>query len=161
MNLINKNLFTIPGLSGYIYFQLPHQFMPTSIWKDREWTDVTHLYNGSFFRVKDDEHFDELQSDSFPTISVIQSQINYNPRQILPHNNVTTLQGEWSQFVKTGGYRVNKRRTQLEFKFSNDEVRPRNYAIRIWKCSGYKNKQIIWTKSLLQEFDSFCKLNYF
>ena len=123
---------------GFIYVQLPNQSEPTSIWSKLKWQEVTSQYANMFFRVNGNmtEAFGQNQEESAPRLSKVNITSaasylgTYNKQDII-------ASGKWSQLLYTGLYGVTGA-NQFHFQHinsyvSNDEVRPKNTAIKIWK----------------------------
>ena len=122
---------------GFIYTQLPNQAEPTSIWPKLKWQFVTSQYANMFFRVIGDKtaQFGQNQDEAVPKLSKVNITeakgwaINVNLQSII-------TPGEWSKLLYTGDNFPDGRANyyqHINFYVSNDEVRPKNTAIKIWK----------------------------
>ena len=123
--------------AGFIYAQISEKDHPEKFWPNNEWRDISEQYSGLFFRVFGEKSLvlGQTQEQSYPGLVEIESTVSLNTKIHIKFN-ITTIPGQWSNFVKTGGIYRNKKRIGLSFHVTNDEVRPKNTAIRIWKCLG-------------------------
>ena len=135
-NEINKlkNANSIP--IDFIYVQLPFQAEPTSIWPKLSWIEISDNYENLFFRVKGHKTapYGHVQEESTSRLSKV--NITYVQKYIPHHNNMqdNITAGIWSQLLYTGAYTATKNQFQyIHFYVSDDEVRPKNTAIKIWK----------------------------
>ena len=122
---------------GFLYTQLPDQSSPDVLWPNMKWTEVTQSYAGLFFRAEggNSSSYGQLQLASAPHLDLVNHHRNdYN---IDGDVNVTLEQGIETRKIVTGWYNPNKSFFySLSFKLSNEEVRPINKAIKIWKRTG-------------------------
>ena len=120
---------------GFIYTQLPNQAEPTLIWPKLKWQEVTSQYADTFFRAQGTETspFGQVQSEGAPRLSkvnITQSKWTGNNENI---QDIITP-GMWSKLLLTGRTRcVDDVCQHINFYVSNEEVRPKNTAIKIWK----------------------------
>ena len=135
---------------GFIYAQINDNDNPNKYWPNNEWIDVSEQYSGLFFRVIGGQSraLDRNQEQSYPSTE-IESTVNLSKNV---HNkiNITIIPGQWSDYVRTGGTYPNKKRIGLSFHMTNDEVRPKNTAIRIWKCLGQVKVRKLWTRDRIK-----------
>ena len=134
-NVIEKQQNQINSLIplGFLYTQLPNQSSPDMLWPNMKWTEVTQSYAGLFFRAEggNSSSYGELQLARAPHLAEIHQYMN--TQEYLGDNKVSLVQGiETKKFFSgrngpTGDY------YSFSFKLSNEEVRPINKAIRIWK----------------------------
>lgn len=121
------------GVRERIYFQLPGGEEPQSLWKGSQWLDISDQYSSAFFRVisESDKHLDYISNQSFADWRV-ESALN-RPKDISFRKEINISMGKTSEFVVCGGVRYNKSRVGISFFMSDEEVRPRNQAMKIWK----------------------------
>ncbi len=91
------------------------------------------IHSSSFFRI--------LGSDSAPfgqTQDKISHRLTHaqydNPRYNFESWGINIASGSWSSWLRVGGHVNNT--NSIQFYVSGGEVRPRNYAVRIWKRTG-------------------------
>ena len=118
---------------GFLYTQLPEQSSPQQLWPSLQWTEVTQSYAGLFFRAAGGSasSYGSLQSASSPHLTQIIQHANDHGFQIGNYRNHLEQGIETKRFY-TGSSAMGSYYS-LSFKISNDEVRPINKAIRIWK----------------------------
>jgi len=125
---------------GFLYTQLPHQLSPKEVWMGCRWEEVTHTYAGAFFRVlgKQSEPWTFEQEQSSPRITRVVSQSilqSTGPPVINDVNVPPQGQTPWlwtGQSSGNSGYRIETKFVQG----GGEEVRPRNYAVKLWKSIG-------------------------
>ena len=122
---------------GFLYTQFPSQSSPDVLWPNMKWTEVTQTYAGLFFRAEggNSSSYGQLQLASAPHLA----QVNQHYNDHVDINNsdsfVNLTQGIETGKIVTGTY--NKPPFySLSFKLSNEEVRPINKAVKIWKRTG-------------------------
>lgn len=103
--------------------QLPSQPDPKSLWPSVGWKDVTSDYAGLFFRAEG--------GGSLPFGSLQESSSN---KILIQHNNTTSPIGYISDGVISALSGTPSTTYSLFSK--NEEIRPRNKAVRIWKRSS-------------------------
>ena len=114
---------------GFVYFQLPNQQEPKAIWPSTNWQEITSQYKNLFFRAEGDESgkFGQIQEESSPKLTDIRMNEDTN------HCNAEykPIPGVWKDDAihLTGGGDIQ----HIQFFVSNDKVRPKNTAIKIWK----------------------------
>jgi len=121
---------------GFIYFQLPSQSEPTILWPNYNWEEVSRLYSGQFFRVEGagSERFGVTQNDSAPRLFHVQHKKKDTNRGFQDEEITVPGDGNWSEYIYSGDRDYERHDTRyLRFRMTNDEVRPRNQAIRLWK----------------------------
>ena len=123
--------------TGFLYTQLPSQSSPDVLWPNMKWTQVTQSYAGLFFRAEggNSSSYGELQSASAPHLAQINQHFGVNVDYLVNNNNVSLEQGKETGNIITG-HSNNYDFYTLSFKLSNEEVRPINKAVRIWKRTG-------------------------
>ena len=119
---------------GFIYTQLPNQTEPTSIWPKLKWQEVTSHYADTFFRAQGTKTapFGQVQDENAPRLSKV------NITRTIPwwsgNSNTQDIvtPGEWSKLLYTGSI-DGARHQHINFYVSNEEVKPKNTAVKIWK----------------------------
>lgn len=128
---------------GFIYVQLPKEAPPTEIWPQLNWTDVSSVYAGVFFRVAGEgatEFGGKVQESSAPKLVGVKLTDDASNKPTYAQ----IQQGKWSDGLYV------KARTEANAKPSNShndlkslrflvegsEVRPKNMAIKVWKRVG-------------------------
>jgi hypothetical protein len=120
---------------GFIYVEMRGQKAPSLMWPHFKWEDVSSEYEGLFFRVKGAEAapFGVTQNATSPRLTGVQyvsaSHECSSDCPILPNN-------KWSQRMEITPYNGLSSYRSLQFKVSDEEIRPRNEAIRVWKRTG-------------------------
>lgn len=115
---------TIP--MGFIYFQLPFQMEPLSIWDWAKWQQVTANYSGHFFRAEGggSEPFGISQTDSMQSHRV--DAVSLESKKVESGSDRPALSVTTTNKVKPEG------EEGKTIRFAN-ETRPINYAIKIWR----------------------------
>lgn len=120
-----------------LYTQYPGQKEPDSIMNCHNgvWVDVSPTYSNLFFRVVGNKTaaFGSVQSESVPSIDQIkraeQHQSGY------PEYKTYELKSNWTNLEWFSQYyRSDARNYGLSLHKTNVENRPRNMAVKIWKC---------------------------
>ena len=146
----NEELNKLNMPTGFIYAQLNYHDHPQRYWPNNIWQEVSEQYAGLFFRVigGNSRALDRTQDQSYPGL-VIENSVKLSMKV---HNkiNITIIPGQWSDYVRTGGTYQNKKRIGLSFHVTNDEVRPKNTAIRIWKCLGDVKEKRLWSRERIK-----------
>ena len=137
-NFMEKQLKSIDSLIpiGFLYTQFPSQSSPDMLWPNMKWTEVTQSYAGLFFRAEggNSSSYDELQLASAPHLAQINQHVNvYEYGDTL---NITLEEGIETKRFFTGKGDFTRGYFSLSFLVSNEEVRPINKAIKIWKRTG-------------------------
>jgi hypothetical protein len=125
---------------GFIYTQLSPNPSPLALWPQLVWQDVSSQYAGQFFRAVggNSAKFGTVQQEGTKRLT------NVYRGEGFVSNNIngwrTIVPGQDSEYMWSGdnartGY---PNRVNMRFHVSNDEVRPRNQAVRIWKVVGYQ-----------------------
>lgn len=145
---------------GMIYMQYPNQLIPSAIWEcsEGQWIDISKEYAGLFFRVlgRDSNAFGNVQNDSAPQLKEV-DRLPVFELASTEHNMYTTVfpveRREFVNLPKKGGsailkwvsffnprdyYMYDRENYGLRFEVSKDEVRPKNKAVKVWKCSDKK-----------------------
>lgn len=122
---------------GFTYVQLPKEKSPREIWPMITWKEVSQDYAGVFFRVEGARAgaFGTVQEASLPRITRVQSfNISKWTDGGILDGTIFLNEFGWSDAVYTGdttdGYKTHQ---ALKYFFSQDEIKPRNMAIRIWR----------------------------
>lgn len=133
LEFYTRDLVNNPVPVGFIYAQLPNQPEPGLIWPSVQWTDVSDLYAGLFFRVLGNgtAPFKSVQEPFCPRIKAIATHKKIkgegkgSMEELKPN-------GKWSRdfFTGTDG---GPNKFYLHVKMAGGEVRPRNTAVVIWK----------------------------
>jgi hypothetical protein len=120
---------------GFIYTQLPKQPEPNTLWPSSKWEDVSKLYAGLFFRVLGENSSDfGVQEESDRSLTEVSNM--FATVRDLTYKVGVPKNGTVSDILYSGDYTSSNNymtRTMLKFRTSNDEIRPKNQAIRIWK----------------------------
>jgi hypothetical protein len=122
---------------GFIYTQLPNKPSPQTIWPNLVWKNVTSEYAGLFFRAEGGTagEFGEEQGESTKRLRYVSN--TYRSGEIGDWGNEELVAGQWTSYRNTGRYGTNSGSVlltyQMDFYMSNDEVKPRNTAVRIWE----------------------------
>lgn len=122
-----------------VYVQYPHESEPSQLWKcsDGLWQEISNQYADLFFRVTGSKAgtFGSEQEESFPSFDEV--AWTYCTRQFCPKGNnsitVPSEDNQWSDKIFTGSNGDGDYQ-YLKFHKTKSEVRPRNMAIRLWKC---------------------------
>lgn len=135
LEITNKTVYNLtnnPVPIGFIYVQFPFQPQPQSIWPNVKWEEVTSKYANYFFRAQGDKTgpFGSNQSETSPHLSSVSN--SYYKDSPNSDTSVSCYKGSWSSRIFTGAYYASGSE-YLSFFVSNDEVRPQNMAIKIWK----------------------------
>ena len=129
------NINSIPIPIGFIYFQLPRQEGPNSIWPHWEWLDISEEYADRFFRVTSEkaEPFGEDQEEGAPRLDKVNITRIENGKDDYHEEDIISP-GVWSKLLYTGSFSNGDTLNQhINFHVSGGEVRPMNTAIKIWK----------------------------
>lgn len=124
-----------------VYVQYPFEKEPSQLWncsKDGHWVEISDTYSNLFFRVLGDKSnsFDSVQEESSKNVDLIK---NFNCKDNCPvnHAQIRIKPNDWSDNLwiasaqKTGN---DIESYLLQFHSAGGEVRPRNMAIKLWKC---------------------------
>ena len=126
---------TIP--IGFLYTQFPSQSSPQQLWPSLQWTEVTQSYAGLFFRAEggNSSSYGQLQLASSPGLSRIYQE--KDPNGWFANDNIIDVeQVKPTVNLGTGMWINSNDKLSLSFLVSNEEVRPINKAIKIWKRTG-------------------------
>lgn len=117
---------------GFLYFQLPNEKSPEEIWHWLSWTDVSDSYANVFFRVigNNTARFGAVQEESCPRISEVEHAFE---TPLSHYNHIVLPQSGWSDYLYEGTEGTSELQALTRFYTLNDEVRPRNMAIRVWR----------------------------
>jgi len=122
-----------PVPSGFIYVQLPDKPSPVTLWPSLVWQNVTHEYEGLFFRAAGGASagFGEVQDESSPRLESIHAEIS---DEVLPSDITVPSDGSPSPLVFAGYFTDPPARHEgMSFQLSTVENRPRNTAVLIWR----------------------------
>ncbi|CAG2169298.1 unnamed protein product [Oppiella nova] len=118
---------------NFIYVQLGGQKRPQELWPMYKWAEITSNYHGRFFRAEYaglSEPFGYAQGASTKRlVSVTQENCHYEQSD---YESIELIPGKESIYLLTG-QRIKKDNTGLQFKISDDEIKPDNEAIRIFQ----------------------------
>ncbi|XP_054155122.1 uncharacterized protein LOC128953642 [Oppia nitens] len=129
---LQKNMIPI----GFIYVQLSGQSDPKKLWPNYTWSNVTNDYAGLFFRAASNTSalFDAKKVNIQEAGERMITHINAVGLNQVSHTDKTQerdiqlpVDGNTTELVP--GEALNS----LKFTVQNDELRPRNTAILIWK----------------------------
>ena len=128
---------------GFVYVQLSGQSDPKTLWPNTEWKSVTENYAGLFFRAEG------AGSSNFGDIQEAQGQslmykVDYADNKEVPTGAEVVVGDEYNSkyswsgtSAKTCGQHMGESYCSPEFginmKQGNQEIRPRNSAVRIWQ----------------------------
>ena len=117
---------------GFLYTQLPNQSSPQQLWPNNKWTEITSNYSGLFFRAEgnESEPFGKIQQANQSWIQSTNA-FGYLPERPNPRYSDGVREvniGEWHW--RGDGYGLD----DIAFYTTRGEVRPKNTAIKIWKC---------------------------
>ncbi|XP_054155129.1 uncharacterized protein LOC128953647 [Oppia nitens] len=132
--LLNKKVDSIQtgGIPiGFIYIQLPNQHEPSSLFSNTKWQEVSSQYAGLFFRVLggNSGKWQVNQDFNTPGITKVNAVGLSGLKNISKHDpSVVYINRGWSEQLVSGDTI-----SQLQFYLSDDENRPQNTAIKIWK----------------------------
>ena len=148
-----------------MYVQFGRQKSPKELWPQMGvWSRKTNIKSGVFFRALGglSSQFETYQEQSYPRLMSVRSR-NQNKKDDrnrkflhIYYNN------QWSKPLSVGT--TGEDWMALRFRYTDNEVRPRNQAIRIWiKHTNKKNKLDInldWnsTDSMKNEIDRILKI---
>jgi hypothetical protein len=120
---------------GFIYTQLPDTPSPQTIWPNLVWKSVTAKYAGLFFRAEGGASgkFGEEQGESTKRLNSIETsgQEGFMPT----FGESSLIPGQWTPIRSIGFYTSGDITASYHIRFllSNDEVKPKNTAVRIWE----------------------------
>lgn len=121
--------------------QYPFEVEPSKLWNcsNGRWVDISNTYANLFFRVNGNSSiFGEVQKENVPKIEKVKyNYCKWSDNNCFSDQSEYTFQEGWSHTVSTG-YVFSSTLTDAvknQFFSTGGEVRPRNMAIRIWKCS--------------------------
>jgi len=131
--VINEKIFPI----GFLYTQLPNQSEPTVLWPWLRWTEVTKEYAGYFFRAEGggSAQFGTEQNGTSPRLTrIVQS---FNKYELGGSNQVVVEPGKDTKRMFSGCVCDSCNSFYAyAYHVSNEEVRPSNMAVKIWKRTG-------------------------
>ncbi|XP_054157087.1 uncharacterized protein LOC128955441 [Oppia nitens] len=111
---------------GFTYVQLPKEKAPQDIWPTFKWQEVSANYAGVFFRITGGSAapVGQIQEESTPRLAMIEIA------------DATGYKDKSDPIGKGGHAKIKAGSTGnpwfFQFDVSNDEVRPRNMAVRVW-----------------------------
>ena len=131
-------LKTNPVPIGYIYTQFGGQSYPKSIWPGTEWDNISPQYAGLFFRVEGGKanDFGKTQKEQARSLQVTQGHCSTQSGTCIDNGDhfnvpISVTNHLFSKAFHTGDHGPNGQHG-LNFKYTTDENRPRNQAMRIW-----------------------------
>ena len=118
---------------GFLYTQFPSQSSPDVLWPNMKWTEVTQSYAGLFFRAEggNSSSYGQLQLASAPHLTQI--KLHDGGFDLGDGSIINLEQGIETKTFYTGTWVDDHVHCGLSVKLSNEEVRPINKAIKIWK----------------------------
>lgn len=121
--------FAVP--IGFVYVQYTERSHPRVIWPTFNWESITENFANGFFRAEGSRSasFGIYQPDNSPRITNVQLEEETGPHQW--DLAASTTKAGWTNWLGVAG-ELGVWRT-IRFKVQGGEVRPSNYAIRIWK----------------------------
>lgn len=122
-----------------IYIQYPHEVEPASLWNcstNGHWVDISNTYADLFFRVNGNmSTFGALQEENIPRFDKAKSSHCQRGAGCAWHEGEITIPiGDWSHILNMAADSASSIYRPISFHTSGGEVRPRNMAIKIWKC---------------------------
>lgn len=123
-----------------IYIQYPHEVEPINLWNcsNGVWKDISSQYSGLFFRV--------IGGSSAPWGSIQEASSPYFQKLVkwsCGEEGTSCTSGTSTEIsTRFGGsstYYLDVSRNSdftLDYYHSDDEVKPTNMAIKVWKCSN-------------------------
>ena len=121
---------------GFTYIQFPFSKSPQELWPKCKFEDVTRRYAGKFFRAEKangrgaTEPFGNVQDENSPRLD----RVKFMDVGDSGNWEAAIRPGQWSAAI-TSGNRDGKW-VSMKFMVRDAEVRPANYAIRIFKNNG-------------------------
>ena len=114
-----------------MYIQLPFQKSPQELWTSCKFEDVTKQYAGKFFRAEGGtEPFGNLQFENSPRLT----DVMFMEDKDAGNWEAKITPGQWSPTVTSGNR--DGRWVSMKFLVRDAEVRPINYAVKIFKNVG-------------------------
>lgn len=118
--------------------QYPFELEPSELWncsKNGKWIDISDQYEDLFFRVngKKTAEFGTVQQESFSKIDKVMRYTCLYGNCDYGSASIDIVANNWSDKIYTGSENKEGLRF-LQFHQSSSELRPRNMAIRLWKC---------------------------
>lgn len=121
--------FAVP--IGFVYVQYPEMSEPRVIWPTFKWKSITENFANGFFRAEGSRSasFGSYQLENSPRITNVELKYEKGPHQW--DEAASTTKAGWTNWLGVAGEHGTWR--TIRFKVQAGEVRPSNYAIRIWK----------------------------
>ena len=140
INILKSN----PVPIGFVYVELKGQKWPSLLWPNTQWDIISSSYAGLFFRIEGGHAppFDgQIQEDQTQSL-------DFQPAHWC--DDGADCLNNWAGFQRIKGWSNEKlfftgadegrgggsRRVGIKMKHNNEEVRPRNQAIRLWRRTG-------------------------
>ncbi|CAG2174544.1 unnamed protein product [Oppiella nova] len=121
---------------GFIYIQLPNQSEPINLWPQTNWSDVTQLYSGLFFRAEGAGSLPFGQTQQANYSSIIATSVTLSDGVDVTDERMYAIrEGQWSGTSVTTFMEIMALNSIRVFK-TRGENRPVNTAVRIWKLVG-------------------------
>ena len=143
---------------GFIYMQLPYTKEPMTLWPSSQWRDISEEYAGLFFRVlgNGSERFDSVQSEGYKKLELFSIEEDIRPYHSIPHYDTNIKYGhEYNHIIEPiipkgifnnwypwilhqfDPLRIIENKDfhyyYFNIKFNDNEVRPKNRAIKVWQ----------------------------
>lgn len=133
-------LFFLAAPLNTIHVQYPRELEPSEVWNCSGigvWKDISSQYAGHFFRVlgRNSAAWGSIQQPSSPYLkTLIKWSCGGEGAGCTngPKEEIQAQLGGWSDGYLHISHNSD---SELDFVHSNDEVKPINMAIKIWKCS--------------------------
>lgn len=121
---------------NFVYVQYPHEAEPVKLFNcsNGKWLDISSTYANLFFRINGDlSNFGSIQEENLPSIDQISRSAGSD---FTRYSSVNIVKNGWSQLLETANTDPDKSGYYFAIQFHNKEgeVRPRNMAIKLWKC---------------------------
>lgn len=124
-----------------VYDQYPFELEPSEFWNCSRghWVDISNTYENLFFRVNGDKsRFGKVQEENKPRIDWVKySECKWSEDDCTnDDSDYQIIKEGWSHTLNTGFTYDLARQSAIKnlFHSTGGEVRPRNMAIKIWKC---------------------------
>lgn len=149
----NISLLKVP--IGFIYMQLPYTQEPMTLWPSSQWRDISEEYAGLFFRVlgNGSERFDSVQSEGYKKLETFKIEGNIEKYLMIPYFVNDIRYGHEYNYIippiipkhkfniwypdqhDKGSikYFEDYHYYYFNIKFNDNEVRPKNTAIKVWQ----------------------------
>lgn len=135
---LKHQITTVP--QNMIYIQYPKESEPSQLWNcSGRWSDISANFANLFFRVNGDKTatFGAVQDENTPLFDGAKFRWDFqNEGSKEPPGEIRIPKKGWSENVFVGHHHEAKGVAyhSLMFHNSGGEVRPRNMAVKVWKC---------------------------